>query len=544
MRTSDRHPRGRGPRRAGTRALVQALLVTGLLALAAGCSVGSSSGGSSGSVRNASNTQPAVCQVESVANDVLPSVVTINVTSPDGGGGNGSGEVIKSDGYILTNNHVISAAVGGGSVSVVFSDGATVPATITGRDPQTDLAVLRVEPPHDLKVIAIGSSDAVRVGQPVVALGAPLGLSGTVTSGIVSALDRTIHVPGDNGGQALLVSAIQTDAAINPGNSGGALVNCEGQLVGVPTAGATVPGPSGQPASGGSIGLGFAIPVDFAMSIAQGDHRHRHRHPRQLRPADGADPAVRGRTGRHERRPVRGRRAARRTGRGGRAAGRRRDHERGRPPGHQQLAVRADQPHQQGRRHRADRVHPRRAAAHDDDHAGLNRHAGLAPPAFGNRPCMAKDALASYLNDHLAGSAAALDLLQRMRDANEGNEVGETVADLHEAIKQDRAALETIMQSLDVDVSSLRQAGGRAVEKVSRVKLDEWATGDRDLSLLLETEALALGIEGKMAGWCSLKQLPAGRLDDVDLDGLIGRARQQRATVEELRLAAARAAFA
>lgn len=157
---------------------------------------------------------------------------------------------------------------------------------------------------------------------------------------------------------------------------------------------------------------------------------------------------------------------------------------------------------------------------------------------------MAKDALASYLNDHLAGSAAALDLLQRMRDANEGNEVGETVADLHEAIEQDGAALETIMETLDVDVSSLRQAGGRAVEKVSRVKLDEWATGDRDLSLLLETEALALGIEGKMAGWCSLKQLPAGRLDDVDLDGLIGRARQQRATVEELRLAAARAAFA
>ena len=131
-----------------------------------------------------------------------------------------------------------------------------------------------------------------------------------------------------------------------------------------------------------------------------------------------------------------------------------------------------------------------------------------------------------------------------MRDANEGNEVGETVADLHEAIKQDGAALETIMETLDVDVSSLRRAGGRAVEKVSRVKLDEWATGDRDLSLLLETEALALGIEGKMAGWCSLKQLPASRLDDVDLDGLIGRARQQRATVEELRLAAARAAFA
>lgn len=157
---------------------------------------------------------------------------------------------------------------------------------------------------------------------------------------------------------------------------------------------------------------------------------------------------------------------------------------------------------------------------------------------------MATDALASYLNDHLAGSAAALDLLQRMRAANEGNEVGETVAELHEAIKQDRAALETIMKALDVDVSSLRQAGGHAMEKVSRVMLDEWATGDRDLSLLLETEALALGIEGKMAGWCALKQLPGSRLNDVDLDGLIDRARQQRATVEDLRLTAARAAFA
>jgi hypothetical protein len=157
---------------------------------------------------------------------------------------------------------------------------------------------------------------------------------------------------------------------------------------------------------------------------------------------------------------------------------------------------------------------------------------------------MATDALASYLNDHLAGSAAALDLLQRMRAANQGNEVGKTVAELHEAVKQDRAALETIMERLDVGVSSLRQAGGHVVGKASRVKFDEWATGDRDLSLLLETEALALGIEGKMAGWCALKELPAGRLNDVDLDELIGRARHQRATVEGLRRDAARAAFA
>lgn len=216
--------------------------------------------GSSGS----SSAEP--CNVISLADQVLPSVVTISASAPgSGGSGTGSGEVIRSDGYILTNNHVISIAANGGSVEVLFSGGETVPATITGRDPQTDIAVLKVTPPHDLKVIKLGSSDSVKVGQPVVALGAPLGLSGTVTSGIVSALDRTVQVPGDDDSQALLVSAVQTDAAINPGNSGGALVNCSGELIGVPTAGAQVPSPH---AAGGSIGLGFAIPVDLAKSLS------------------------------------------------------------------------------------------------------------------------------------------------------------------------------------------------------------------------------------------------------------------------------------
>ena len=159
----------------------------------------------------------------------------------------------RQRGYVLTNNHVISvAAASGGSVEVLFADGQTAPATITGRDPQTDLAVLHVQTSRQLKVISLGSSSSVKVGQPVVAIGAPLGLSGTVTSGIVSALDRTVQVPGENDRLALLVSAVQTDASINPGNSGGALVNCEGQLVGVPTAGATVPN-----SGGGSIGLGL-----------------------------------------------------------------------------------------------------------------------------------------------------------------------------------------------------------------------------------------------------------------------------------------------
>ncbi len=196
----------------------------------------------------------------------MPSVVTISA-SGRGGADIGSGEVIRSDGYILTNNHVIAIAANGGSVTVQFSDGQTAPATITGRDPQTDLAVLKVDTSRKLEAITVGSSSSVAVGQPAVVIGAPLGLSGTVTSGIISSLDRTIRVPAEGNTAALLVSALQTDAAINPGNSGGAMVNCSGQLIGIPSAGATVPSSSGG-SSGGSIGLGFAIPVDLAMTIA------------------------------------------------------------------------------------------------------------------------------------------------------------------------------------------------------------------------------------------------------------------------------------
>jgi putative serine protease PepD len=150
---------------------------------------------------------------------------------------------------------------------VLFDDGSTANATIAGRDPLTDLAVLRVSGKSGLRAIPLGDSKNLRIGQPVIALGAPLGLSSTVTAGIVSALDRTIHVPGEGQQSALLIDAVQTDAAINPGNSGGALVDCSGDLVGVPTAGATVPSPSGE-ASGGSIGLGFAIPVNLAIQVA------------------------------------------------------------------------------------------------------------------------------------------------------------------------------------------------------------------------------------------------------------------------------------
>jgi putative serine protease PepD len=246
-------------------ALAGALVIAVLGSVTACTSSGSSSSSAAPAAAGGSSSL-SVCDVTSVANQVLPSVVTISVTGADGSG-TGSGEVIMSDGYILTNNHVIASAASGGSINVTFSDGQTLPAKLTGRDLLTDLAVIKVNTSRSLKVIAMGTSSSVVVGQPVVVLGAPLGLSETVTSGIVSALNRTVEVPAENDKSALLVSAIQTDAAINPGNSGGSMVNCSGQLIGVPTAGATVPSASGESA-GGSIGLGFAIPVDLAKTVS------------------------------------------------------------------------------------------------------------------------------------------------------------------------------------------------------------------------------------------------------------------------------------
>jgi putative serine protease PepD len=214
------------------------------------------------------------CPITKIAEEELPSVVTISVAGT-AGSGTGSGEVIDNSGHVLTNNHVISSAASGGNIEVIFSDGSRQSARLVGRDPQTDLAVLQVPQASGLRPIRFGSSSEVRVGESAVALGAPLGLSSTVTAGIISALDRSVNVPADNGGTALLVAAIQTDAAINPGNSGGALVDCAGKLIGIPTAGATVPNENGG-SSAGNIGLGFAIPSDFAHSIAEELIAHGH----------------------------------------------------------------------------------------------------------------------------------------------------------------------------------------------------------------------------------------------------------------------------
>ncbi|MCW2545744.1 MAG: peptidase and chymotrypsin/Hap, partial [Mycobacterium sp.] len=203
--------------------------------------------------------------VASIAAKLLPSVVTLNVAGATERG-TGSGVVIRSDGYILTNNHVVEVAANGGTITADFYKGRQgVAARIVGRDPKTDLAVVRVDLTN-LPAATLGQSASLVVGDPVVALGAPLGLSSTVTSGIISALDRNVEVPDENGGSSgLLIGAIQTDAAINPGNSGGPLVDDQAQVIGINSAIASA---SSSSSTAGNIGVGFAIPIDYARSIA------------------------------------------------------------------------------------------------------------------------------------------------------------------------------------------------------------------------------------------------------------------------------------
>jgi len=204
--------------------------------------------------------------ISDIADRVLPAVVSIEVTFGDLGG-TGSGVVVEEDGYILTNNHVVSGAADNSdsTLRVVFSDSSSSPARIVGRDPLSDLAVLKVEKPG-LAVATLGSSSDLVVGDPVVAIGSPLGLVGTVTTGIVSALDRPVRLAGEGTDTDAVISAVQTDAAINPGNSGGALVDASGAVIGINTAIAGFGGGGGQ---AGSIGLGFAIPIDAAREIGE-----------------------------------------------------------------------------------------------------------------------------------------------------------------------------------------------------------------------------------------------------------------------------------
>ncbi|MGH3821954.1 MAG: trypsin-like peptidase domain-containing protein [Pseudonocardiaceae bacterium] len=201
--------------------------------------------------------------VEQVAQRVTPSVVQLRVQGARTAGG-GSGIVLSADGLILTNNHVVAPAANGGGLAAVFHDGRSVPVRIVGRAPSFDLAVVRAQGVDGLTPAELGSSGNVRVGQEVVAIGSPLGFSGTVTTGIVSALNRPVRAGGEGSGQDTVLDAIQTDAAINPGNSGGPLVDMQGRVIGINSAIASLNLMNGQP---GSIGLGFAIPIDQVRRI-------------------------------------------------------------------------------------------------------------------------------------------------------------------------------------------------------------------------------------------------------------------------------------
>jgi putative serine protease PepD len=209
-----------------------------------------------------------------VADAVLPSVVSITIDTSRGEG-QGSGVVISDDGLILTNNHVAAEAGNGAEMSVAFSDGQTADADVVGTDPASDLAVIQAQDVSGLTPATLGSSDDLHVGDTVLAIGSPLGLDGSVTSGIVSALNRAINLGGapespfggPPGSTTAVIDAIQTDAAINPGNSGGALINAQGEVIGINTAIASTAG--GMSARSGNIGVGFAIPIDDARSIAQ-----------------------------------------------------------------------------------------------------------------------------------------------------------------------------------------------------------------------------------------------------------------------------------
>ena len=199
---------------------------------------------------------------KTIASLVTPSVVSVKVTTASGGG-NGSGSIYKTSSttsYIVTNNHVVADAAAGGNITIELVDGKQYKGTIVGRDANYDLAVVKISA-GNLPVINLGDSSKVSVGEPVLAIGSPLGLANTVTSGIISSLNRPVTT-GSTGAESY-VNAIQTDAAINPGNSGGALVDSQGRLIGVNSAIATL----SSGGASGNIGLGFSIPITEAKRI-------------------------------------------------------------------------------------------------------------------------------------------------------------------------------------------------------------------------------------------------------------------------------------
>ncbi|MGY1608461.1 MULTISPECIES: S1C family serine protease [unclassified Geodermatophilus] len=256
------------------RAGIAGLLAGALIGAGTGAGVAVLADGANGSPPAANSAQSvaidpqAAGAVSAAAATATPSVVTVYVTTP-AGAGSGSGVVLTEDGYVLTNNHVVSLdGSGSADVQVRTADGTLYDATVVGTEASMDLAVLRLSGASDLTPATFADSTEVQVGDLAVAIGAPLGLSDTVTNGIISATHRPVTA-GEGGSEATVIDALQTDAAINPGNSGGALVDAAGAVIGINTAIATVPtGPGGQ-VSGGNIGVGFAIPGSTAQRIAE-----------------------------------------------------------------------------------------------------------------------------------------------------------------------------------------------------------------------------------------------------------------------------------
>ena len=271
-------PAARG-RRGFAAGVLAAALVVGVGGGVGGAAAYQAIDGGSGSSSSAAapvQTSPVVASsdsadddtnVEQVASAVLPSVVKLDVGNSQEQG-SGSGIILSSDGLILTNNHVAELGEDGGTITVSFADGSHAPASIVGLDPLTDTALVQAEGVSGLTPATIGKSSDVEVGEQVVAIGSPFGLDATVTSGIVSALNRPVAVGADAQGNATTYPAIQTDAAINPGNSGGPLVDDEGHVIGINSSIRST-GSSTAGAESGSIGLGFAIPIDEVLPVIE-----------------------------------------------------------------------------------------------------------------------------------------------------------------------------------------------------------------------------------------------------------------------------------
>ncbi|MFD7917871.1 trypsin-like peptidase domain-containing protein [Streptomyces sp. NPDC059740] len=262
--------------------LVAAVLVAALVAGGVGGGIGywAAGQGDQGSTTVSSASDPGAVNrkpnsVSGIAQKALPSVVTIEAQGSGGEGGTGTGFVYDKQGHILTNNHVVASAAQGGKLTATFSNGKKYAAQVVGRAEGYDVAVIKLKNPSGatLNPLPLGRSGNVQVGDATIAIGAPFGLSGTVTTGIISAKDRPVASSDGGGSNASYMSALQTDASINPGNSGGPLLDAAGNVIGInsaiQSAGGGGGGFGGESGQAGSIGLGFAIPIDQATRVAQ-----------------------------------------------------------------------------------------------------------------------------------------------------------------------------------------------------------------------------------------------------------------------------------